>query len=248
MLGLGLSLIAGLATTIGSAIAFVVKEFSPRWLSGLLGFAAGVMISVSFVELYAGATEVLGLLRASVAFFIGFGIIFLVDYLVPHEYEGMADGLPPSGNAALKRAGLMTALGIGIHNFPEGLVVLAGAASSQKLAVLLTVAIAVHNIPEGIAVSVPILAATGDRKKAFLYSFLSGLAEPVGALLGALVLFRYMTPSVTAGLLAFVAGIMVFISFDELLPMAHRYGEAHAATLGLVAGMAVMIATLVMLS
>ena len=145
-------------------------------------------------------------------------------------------------------AGLLTAVGITIHNFPEGVVVLAGAAESQKLAVLLAVAIAVHNIPEGIAVSVPILAATGNRMKAFLYSFLSGLAEPLGALLGAVILIHIMTPAVTAYTLAFVAGIMVFISFDELLPTAHRYGEEHAASLGVAAGMAVMIGTLVALS
>lgn len=243
-LGLGLSLVAGLATTIGSAIAFVVKGFSGGWLSGLLGFSAGVMISVSFVELFAGAVEELELMWASAAFFVGFIAIFLVDVLVPHEYEGEHR---VGEDAALKRAGVLTALGIAIHNFPEGIVVLAGAAQSTKLALLLTVAIAVHNIPEGIAVSVPILAATGDRKRAFLYSFLSGLAEPVGALVGAVVLINIMTPAVTAATLAFVAGIMVFISFDELLPTAHRYGEEHAASVGVLLGMVVMIATLVML-
>ncbi len=247
-LGLGLSLIAGLATTIGAAIAFVAKEFSARWLSGLLGFSAGVMIAVSFIELLPGAVEVLDLLWASVIFFIGFGVIFLVDVLVPHTYEAEDRSGAPLGNSeALKRAGMLTALGIAIHNFPEGIVVLAGAASSRELAVMLTVAIAVHNIPEGIAVSVPIMAATGDRKKAFMYSFLSGLAEPVGALLGALVLMSFLTPAVIAGALAFVAGIMVFISFDELLPMAHKYGEEHAVSVGLMAGMVVMTATLVML-
>jgi len=246
-LGLGLSLVAGLATTVGSGIAFVVKSFSGGWLSALLGFSAGVMISVSFVELFAGAVAQLDLMWASLAFFAGFGVIFLVDVLVPHDYEGEDHGVVPGGEAALRRAGLLTAMGIAIHNFPEGIVVLAGAADSAKLAVLLTVAIAVHNIPEGIAVSVPILAATGDRKRAFMYSFLSGLAEPVGALVGAAVLISILTPAVTAATLAFVAGIMVFISFDELLPMAHRYGREHAASSGVLAGMAVMIATLVML-
>lgn len=246
-LGLALSLVAGLATSVGSAIAFVVPGFSGRWLSGLLGLSAGVMISVSFVELFAGAVEELELMWASVAFFAGFGAIFLVDVLVPHEYEDEHRGGRAGDDAALKRAGLLTAVGIAIHNFPEGIVVMAGAAHSPELAVLLTVAIALHNIPEGIAVSVPILAATGDRRKAFLYSFLSGLAEPVGALVGALVLISIMTPAVIAATMAFVAGIMIFISFDELLPMAHRYGEEHAASVGVLAGMAVMIATLVAL-
>ncbi|MGC9320114.1 MAG: zinc transporter ZupT, partial [Armatimonadota bacterium] len=239
-----LSLIAGMATTIGAAIALVVKHFSGKTLSVLLGFAAGVMITVSFVELYASSIETIGMVRASLAFFSGFGIIFLVDVLVPHEYETEA---ADEQAAQLQRAGVLTAVGIAIHNLPEGLVVLSGAATSEKLGLLLTIAIAVHNIPEGIAVSVPIAAATGNRMKAFMYSFLSGLAEPVGALLGALVLIHVMTEVVNAAMLAGVGGLMVFISLDELLPTAHRYGEAHAATIGVLAGMAVMAATLAVL-
>lgn len=242
--GLLLSLVAGLATVVGAGIAFVVKRFSPRALSLLLGFSAGVMVAVSFMELYAGAAESVGMLRASIAFFAGFGLIFLIDVLVPHEYQS-EDTSDPS--ARLRRAGLLTALGIAIHNFPEGLVVLSGAASSGELAVVLTVAIAVHNIPEGIAVAVPIVAATGRRRQAFLYSTLSGLAEPLGALAGALVLMHFMTPGVIAALLAGVAGLMVFISLDELLPAAHEYGQAHAATIGVLAGMAVMVGTLLAL-
>jgi len=241
--GLLLSLLAGLATTIGSALAFVVPRFSPRWLSGMLGFAAGAMIAVSFVELFAGAIEGIGLLLASVGFFTGFLAIFGLDVLVPHEYE--AETEDPGGS--LKRAGLLTALGIAIHNLPEGAVVFTGAASSGRLGLVLAAAIAMHNIPEGIAVAVPVLAATGSRTRAFLYSFLSGLAEPVGALLGGLVLMPFMTETVISFTLALVAGIMVFISFDELLPNAHRYGHEHAASIGMAAGMMIMIATLITL-
>lgn len=242
--GLMLSLFAGLATTLGAGIAFAVPRFSRRALSLFLGFSAGVMIAVSFVELYSQAAEMVGLLRASLAFFVGYGLIFLLDALVPHDYETETVGSP---SARLQRAGMLTALGIAIHNFPEGLVVLSGAASSSELALLLTVAIAVHNIPEGIAVAVPILAATGDRRRAFGLSVLSGLAEPVGALAGALVLTHFLTPTVIAALLAGVAGVMVFISLDELLPAAHEYGQNHAATIGVLAGMMVMIATLLAL-
>lgn len=257
--GLLLSLVAGLATTIGAAVAFVFKTFSGRALSGLLGFAAGVMIAVSFVELYAGSIEEIGMLHASLAFFAGFGMIFLVDVLVPHEYETerldavaghehKEDGRAEAERIRLQRAGLLTAAGIAIHNLPEGLVVLSGAASSHELGVLLAIAIAVHNIPEGIAVSVPIAAATGNHRKAFAYSLLSGLAEPLGALLGALVLMHFMTPQVNAAVLALVGGLMVFISLDELLPTAHRYGEEHVATVGVLAGMVVMVATLMLLA
>ena len=243
--GLVLSLIAGMATTVGAAIALVVRRFSDRMLALLLGFAAGVMIAVSFLELYVKAEEEVGPGMAAIGFFSGFGIIFLVDVLVPHSYE--SEVANPKA-ASLHRAGMLTAVGIAIHNFPEGLVVLSGAASSADLGVMLAVAIALHNIPEGIAVAVPIAAATGRRGLAFWYSFLSGLAEPLGALLGAIVLMHFMTPMVTSMMLAGVAGLMVFISLDELLPTASRYGEEHAATLGAVAGMAVMITTLVMLA
>ena len=196
------------------------------------------------VSLKKKAADEIGDFSAALAFFSGFGIIFLVDILVPHSYE--TEQVEPK-QAGLKRAGILTAVGIAIHNFPEGLVVLSGAAKSSELGVMLAIAIAVHNIPEGIAVAVPIAAATGKRTQAFWYSFLSGIAEPVGALMGALVLMQVMTPTVTAYMLAGVAGLMVFISLDELLPTANRYGEEHAATLGAVAGMAVMIATLMML-
>ncbi|MGD9497566.1 MAG: zinc transporter ZupT [Armatimonadota bacterium] len=242
--GLVLSLIAGLATTIGAATVLVVRRFSGRTLSVLLGFAAGVMIAVSFLELYAGGVETIGLAPASLAFFAGFGALFLLDLLIPHQYETETT---TGESDKLLRAGMLTALGIAIHNFPEGLVVLSGAASSERLAVALTIAIALHNIPEGIAVAVPIAAATGDRRRAFMCSLLSGLSEPVGALLGALVLTHIMTETVIASLLAGVGGLMVFISLDELLPTAHRYEQEHAATAGVACGMIMMITTLVLL-
>ncbi|HCA47280.1 MAG TPA: zinc transporter ZupT [Armatimonadetes bacterium] len=242
--GLLLSLFAGLATTVGAAIAFVVRDFTNRMLALLLGFAGGVMIAVSFLELYVGAQEEVGAVWAAIAFFTGFIAIFLIDVLIPHSYE-TEQGADRSAN--LKRAGMLTAIGIAIHNFPEGLVVLSGAAKSPELGTMLAIAIAMHNIPEGIAVPVPIAAATGKRSQAFWISFVSGLAEPLGAALGALVLMHVMTPMVTSLMLAGVAGLMVFISLDELLPTAHCYGEEHAATLGALAGMAVMVTTLIVL-
>lgn len=242
--GILLSLFAGLATTVGAAIAFFVRHFSDRTLSWLLGLAAGVMIAVSFVELYPEALERIGGWSTAAAFLIGFGAIFLVDVLVPHSYE-VGDDEPD--DARLHRTGVLTAVGIAIHNFPEGLVVLAGAAVSPELGIALAIAVAIHNIPEGIAVAVPITAATGKRRMAFWFAFLSGMAEPLGALLGALVLMHFMTPVVMGWVLAAVAGLMVYISLDELLPAANRYAEAHWATFGVMVGIAVMIATLVVL-
>jgi ZIP family zinc transporter len=141
---------------------------------------------------------------------------------------------------------LFTALAIGIHNFPEGLATFTAALTDPGIGIAIAVAIAIHNIPEGIAVSIPIYYATGNRKKAFLLSFLSGLAEPVGALVGYLILMPFLSPVVFGVLFAAVAGIMVFISLDELLPSAREYGEHHLSIYGLIAGMLVMAISLLM--
>ena len=144
------------------------------------------------------------------------------------------------------RMGLFTALAIAIHNFPEGLATFAAALADPALGISTAIAIAIHNIPEGISVSVPIYYATGDRKKAFVYSFASGLSEPVGALLGYFVLRAYFSDTVFGVLFAGVGGIMVFISLDELLPTAKEYGEGHVAIYGLIAGMALMALSLLL--
>lgn len=261
--GLVLSTLAGLSTVIGALIALLATargKLSRRWLSGLLGLAAGVMIAISFIELYPESVEEIGLIRASVWFFIGFAVIFLIDVLVPHDYQtertaaeercDPSDWPPPDPEQlqlCRERTGTLAALGIAIHNLPEGIVIVAGAAASIELGILLAVAIAMHNIPEGIAVAVPIVEATGNRAKAVWYTFLSGMAEPFGALLGALVLQPHMTGGMIEMILAAAAGVMVFIGLDELLPTAHRYGEEHATTVGVLAGMIVMVATLAIL-
>jgi ZIP family zinc transporter len=138
-------------------------------------------------------------------------------------------------------AGMLTAIGIAIHNFPEGLAVFSsGITGDRSFGILVAIAIALHNIPEGVSVSIPIWEATGSRKRAFLYSFAAGLAEPVGALIGYAVLFNFLTPTLIYSLLAFAAGIMVYISLDELLPIAHSYGKEHLVIIGVIAGMVVM--------
>ena len=142
------------------------------------------------------------------------------------------------------RTGVFTALAIAIHNFPEGLATFVSALQSPEVAIPIVIAIAVHNIPEGIAVSVPVYYATGNKKRAFFLSFASGLSEPVGALIGYLILMPFMSDVVYGVLFAAVAGIMVFISLDELLPSAREYGEHHLSIYGLVAGMAVMALSL----
>ena len=258
-----LTAFAGLATGIGSAIAFFARTTNKRFLSAALGFSAGVMLYLSFVEILPKARDALardmGLVHgtwAAVGSFFG-GILFIaiIDRLVPshenpHEarsIESMEPGAAQlDSNQKLMRMGIVTALAIGIHNFPEGLATFAATLADPALGISTAIAIAIHNVPEGISVSVPIYYATGSKKKAFTYSFLSGLSEPVGALLGYTVLQAFFSETVFGVLFASVGGIMVFISLDELLPTAKEYGEGHVAIYGLICGMALMAVSLLL--
>jgi ZIP family zinc transporter len=222
------------------------------YLSFSLGFSAGVMLYVSFVELLPMAVLSVGQFTSVVVIFLGILLIALIDMIIPesrnpHHYKEMPNGLTLTVDKTLLRTGMLTALAIAIHNFPEGLTTFGTTLSNTQLGIIITLAIAIHNIPEGISVSVPIFYATGDRKKAFRYSFLAGLAEPAGAVIGFLILLPFISPALLSSLLAFVAGIMVYISIDELLPMAHRYGHSHTVILGFILGMALMAASLFLL-
>jgi ZIP family zinc transporter len=252
-IALVLTAIAGLSTGIGSAIAYFIKKPKVTYLSFSLGVSAGVMIYISFMELLPDALEDVGPIWGLAAFFIGIGAIGLIDMLIPepenpHEFAGIDEpAADRTDSSSLMRTGLLLALAIGIHNFPEGLATFGAALGDVKLGVFIAFAIAIHNIPEGIAVSVPIFYATGNKNKAFFYSFLSGLSEPVGAIVGYLILLPFLNPDVLAGLMAFVAGVMIYISLDELLPMAHRYGHGHLVITGIVLGMFVMAVSLLLL-
>ncbi len=257
-----LTLVAGLATGIGSIIAFVARHTSRRFFSFTLGLSAGVMLYVSFVELFFESQELLigswgkqlGQFGTAGFFFVGMAIIGLIDKLVPsfenpHELRSVEsmDAAAVTKEARLHHMGVLTALAIAIHNFPEGIATFMAAETNPSIGIAIAVAIALHNIPEGIAVSIPIYTATGSRKKAFFYSLLSGLAEPLGALLAFLVLMPFMNASVLGAVLAAVAGIMVYISIDELLPAAREYGEPHISIYGMVLGMMVMAMSLILL-
>jgi ZIP family zinc transporter len=259
------TLAAGLATGIGSALAFFTKQTNRQFLSVALGFSAGVMIYVSFVEILPKASdrlisergETTGLTYAVLGFLGGLILMAVVDRLIPkfsNPHENMSVELMEDPTArseylrqrALMRTGTFVALAVALHNFPEGLATFLITLEDPALGVAVAVAIAIHNIPEGIAVSVPIYYATGKKGKAFSYSFFSGLAEPLGALLGYFALRPFLTDTALGVIFAGVAGIMVFISLDELLPAAREYGKPHLAIYGLIAGMAVMAASLLL--
>ncbi len=259
----GMTLLAGLCTGIGSLIAFLSKRTNKAFLSVSLGFSAGVMIYVSMIEIFPKAQQSLalelgeqgGAIATVLAFFGGMAFIALIDYLIPAEKNPhevvdwsseTAESTEHSQEGDLMRMGVFTALAIAIHNFPEGLATFVSALQEPNVAIPIVAAIAMHNIPEGIAVSVPIYHATGSRKKAFIYSFLSGLSEPVGALVGWFLLMPIMNDMVFGIIFASVAGIMVFISLDELLPCSRIYGKHHHSMYGMISGMVVMAASLLL--
>ena len=244
-----LSFLAGAATMIGGALAFVIKKENLSILSLGLGFSAGVMIYVSFMELLPQASVALSRVYGAVLshwmstgiFFGGIFIAWLIDTLLPSHHVELHT-LDPQDK--LKRLGLFTALVLAIHNFPEGLATFMASLQDSALGFSVAAAVAIHNIPEGIAVALPVYHATGSRRKAFVYSALSGLAEPVGALLGFFILRAVLHEALFGVMFALIAGLMVYIALDELLPTAHDYGEGHRVILGVVGGMAVMAISL----
>ncbi|HEF3561684.1 TPA: zinc transporter ZupT [Campylobacter jejuni] len=273
-----MTLFAGFSTAIGSIIAFFSRKDDLRVLSLGLGFSAGVMIYISFMEILPTAlkdfknhydshwAELLGL----ACFFGGILISLLIDKLIPEDvnpHEPKEDlselkicPLPQKGQnppkfhpgeklhqintKALKRTGIFTALAIAIHNFPEGFATFISSLDNLTLGIAIAIAVAIHNIPEGLAVSLPIYHATGDKKKAFIYSALSGFAEPLGAFFGALILLPFIGDLTLAISFAIIAGIMIFISLDELLPAAKTYDKAHDSLYGVIAGMMIMALSL----
>ncbi|WP_349829423.1 zinc transporter ZupT [Brevibacterium litoralis] len=255
-----LTLIAGLATGLGGLIAVAVKGPATHLLAGALGLSAGVMVYVSFVEMLPVGAEMLqeggrgeraAMALAVTGFFGGMVVTALIDRLVPvavprTPQNSVAGSRAPS-DAALLRMGIVTAGALALHNFPEGFAVFLTGLQDVAIAIPVVVAIAVHNVPEGIAVAVPITQATGSRRRGLAVSFLAGLAEPAGALIGYLVLRPFITPDVLGINLAAVGGIMVFISFHQLLPAAHRYGHHRWTLGGLLLGMALMAGSLLVL-
>lgn len=255
LFALSLTVMAGLATGMGSIIALFAKTTNTKFLAASLGFSAGVMIYVSMIEIFgksraylsSGFGDKWGYWIAAAAFFGGILFIGLIDYFVPST-EGDIGNLTEkeSHSIALKRMGLLTALAIGIHNFPEGLATFTSALKDPHLGIAIAIAIAIHNIPEGIATSAPIYYSTGSRRKAFWVSFFSGITEPLGAIIGYLLLRPFFNDTMFGILFGAIAGIMVFISIEELLPMAREYEKSKVTIIGTVIGMAVIALSLLL--
>ena len=265
LLAFAVTLGAGLATGIGSTIAFFAKTTNKGFFALSMGFSAGVMIYLSFVEILPKATgyiseyfpEVQAAALAAAALVGGLVLMALIDAAVPsganpHEntqVELMNDSSADveRQNKALLRMGLFVALAIAIHNFPEGLATFLLVLDDPEIGIALAIAVAMHNIPEGIAVSVPVYYATKSKLKAFRLSFLSGLAEPAGALIGYLILAQFLNHLLLGVIFAMVAGVMIFLAIDTLLPTARNSARGHLTVYGFIAGMAVMAASLILL-
>jgi ZIP family zinc transporter len=269
VLAFTVTLFAGLATGIGSAIAFFTHHTNRAFFAISMGFSAGVMIYLSFVEILPKAVEYIeagsaqggldGFAIASLALIGGLVLMAVIDALVPsganpHENTEveLLKASPAEAEAirqkSLYRIGVFVALAIAIHNFPEGLATFLLVLDDPQVGIALAIAVALHNIPEGIAVSIPIYYATKSRAKAFGWSFASGLSEPAGAVIGYLILAPFLTDYLLGIIFAMVAGVMVFLSIDTLLPTARNSARGHLTVYGVIAGMAVMAVSLVLLS
>lgn len=234
-----LSLIAGAASGLGGLVVYSFGEVKD-WLMGfLMGFAGGVMLVVAFLELF---TEALGLLthmQATLAFIVGALIMMAIDLTLPHREAGRWErGV---AKPEFLKSGLIIAFGISLHNFPEGLVVSASYSRLPSMGLMMAIMICLHNIPEGIATATPLVMAGVSKRKAAFTALLSGMTEPLGAIVGSLLIARLGASDYIIGMgLAIAAGIMTYITVDELIPMAHKYGSEspkHIVSTGILAGM-----------
>ena len=241
---------AGLATVIGSILTLFVRAPGVGFMSLTLGFSAGVMVTVSFLELLPYSITAVGFVVGNLAFFVGFLFMFAIDFLIPHDFIGQKDRKSDSAyNSKVLKTGMFVAFGIGIHNFPEGMAVFMGSLKDVHFGMAIAVAIGLHNVAEGIAVAVPIYAATKSKKKAFWWSFFSGIVEPLGAVFAGLVLLPFLSPQLFGWLFAGVAGIMVYISFDELIPLSRSCGgKEHMPIIGIFLGLFFMVLSLFLMN
>lgn len=260
-LAFSLTMLAGLTTAIGGAIAFVTKKDNLKTLSVGLGFSAGVMIFVSLVDIIPSSESLLKVNFPNLyqwlvfgGFILGIVVSVLIDYFLPDHVdteELLHPDAPEEDNHfkhyKLKRAGMLTAIAICVHNFPEGMATFLTTTQNITLGLSVALAIAIHNIPEGIAVALPIYHVTGKKRYAMLYAALSGITEPIGALVGMFV-FGLFVPQILVGfLMAAVGGIMTYISFDTLLPLAKEYGNWHLSIVGIMSGILFIWLSLILL-
>lgn len=246
LFALGISVIAGMSTLLGALIIFITDSKSERTITLSLGFAAGVMISVTFTDLFPGSQNFFfeavgqkkGILLSVLFLIMGILIGMGIDYFVPHEEYDEENQEKPHQN--LYRVGFVSMMAIMLHNFPEGIATFMAGYQDITLGITIAIAITLHNIPEGISVALPIYFATGSKKQALKYTFLSGIAEPVGAFLAFIVLRPFINDLVLGAIFGIVGGIMLYISLEELIPSSRQYGYKRLALFSTFAGICLM--------
>lgn len=273
LIALTLSTLAGLSTVLGGFITFFIKKNSLKFLSFGLGLSAGVMIFISLVDLYPEASKLIKeqmgdsyLWLTVICFALGMLSAIIIDYFIPDHIESDAflkqiganekhtdsttsilNENAPIEIGKIKKAGIVTAIVVAVHNFPEGLATFFISSHDIVIGLGVIIAIAIHNIPEGMAISIPVYQTTHSKRKAFLYSFMSGMAEPLGGVVGFFIIKSFFPNLCLGTLFAFVAGIMTYISIDTLLPLSKDYDTGHYSISGVVLGILIMGSTLVIL-
>lgn len=241
-----LSLVAGTATGIGGIIVLMMRKVSDRVVSFSMGLASGVMLLVAFNNLFLEAAKLLTNIELMIMFSLGALMMIGLDLTIPHIE--LATGAEDSRRAKMRRTGELIAIGITLHNFPEGFVVAAGYTYMPRLGLIIAVAIMLHNIPEGVAIAILFTKAGMKHSKVAILTFLSGLAEPVAALVGIVAFSLVGTKSVIGFSLVFAAGVMTYIAADELIPVAHEYGYKHTVSVSLLLGIIFALLVNVILS
>lgn len=249
-----LSFLAGISTVLGACIVFISKQNNKRMIAFSLGFSGGVMVCVSFTDLFPFAETTLvkhygsiyGVILSIVYMLSGVIFAALIDNFIPHEsHVGLSGGC---SNGKLFRVGLVSMIAITLHNFPEGIATFMSGYQNTALGISISLAIAMHNIPEGIAVAMPIYYSTGNRSKALRYTLYSGLSEPVGALLAFLILKPFISEVLLGLIFAFVMGIMLYICFEELIPSSREYGYIKLSLCSIFLGICIMPITHIFLN
>lgn len=254
LIALTVCLFAGLSTVVGAAFLLRADRADPRILAFGLAFAGGAMVYVSLGEIFQKSynsfleihADKQAYTYATLAFFAGVLLIAVIDRLIPNPHNASGSEAEKADPDYVKRVGVLAALAITAHNLPEGLATFFATLDDPVVGLPLAAAIAIHNIPEGVSIAIPIYFATGSKMKALGATFLSGLAEPLGAIIGYAVLAPFLSPTVFAVVFGMIAGAMVFLALDELLPAAKRYAKGHETVYGMVSGMAVLAASLVL--
>lgn len=241
-----LSLLAGLSTVLGAFIVFFSNSNNKRLITFALAFSAGVMITISLTDLYPSASDtlvkykghILGILLSILFMIIGFIIATLISHIIPEGRDKKPSNI--DGSDSLYRVGFVTMLALMLHNFPEGIATFISGYENRSLGIYIAMAISLHNIPEGISIAMPIYYSTNSKVKAFKYTLLSGIAEPIGALVAFLFLKPFINEIILAVSFALVSGIMLYIAFEELIPESRVYGYDFIYLLSLVLGICII--------